>query len=123
MASYETQKIDQVYLLIEESFFNSLKSQPQFSFLENFFSGIGTVKSVDLSMGLLSLPFYQRKHCNRNKMVDGRQMGTARVHPSAQIAQNVFIGENVEIGEDVNHLPRRCDYEQLSGGGQNHPFS
>ena len=38
LASYKTQKIDQVYLLIEESFFNSLKSQPQFSFFkQNFF--------------------------------------------------------------------------------------
>ena len=105
LASFKTQKIHQVYLLIEENFFDSLKSQPEFPFLSEIFSGIGTVKSVDLAMALLSKPFYQRKHCGRNKMVDGRQMGTAKVHPSAQIAQNVFIGEDVEIAEDVSIHP------------------
>lgn len=105
LESYKTQKIHQVYLLIEQELFNSIESRSEFNILADVFSGIGTVKSVDLAMGLLSRPFYLRKHRNRNEMVDGRQMGTAQVHPSAQIAQNVFIGENVEIAEEVTIYP------------------
>lgn len=56
---------------------------------------------VQLSMCRLSKPFYDKKFGALNDVVDGRQMGTASIHPTAMISQNVFIGENVEIGMDV----------------------
>jgi len=56
---------------------------------------------VQLSMCQISKPFYNKKFNDLNDVVDGRQMGTVSVHPTALIAQNVFIGENVEISSDV----------------------
>ena len=78
---------------------------PEFNLLTEIFCGIGTAKNTDLAMSYLSLPFFERKHQNRNEMVDGRQMGSAKVHPTAQIAQNVFIGENAIIEKEVTIYP------------------
>jgi UDP-3-O-[3-hydroxymyristoyl] glucosamine N-acyltransferase len=62
---------------------------------------IATSKSIDLSISFLSKPFYDEKFSELNNMVDGRQMGTAEVHPTAHIAQTAFIGEGVIIGTNV----------------------
>jgi UDP-3-O-[3-hydroxymyristoyl] glucosamine N-acyltransferase len=64
-------------------------------------SAILVTNDVPYSMCLLSKPFYDKKFSALNDVVDGRQMGTVLIHPSALIAQNVFLGENVEIGCDV----------------------
>ena len=97
--------IRQVYLLIAKSFFETLRTQPEFNILSEVFSGVGVVSDIDLAMVLLSRPYYELKHSGRNEMVDGRQMGSAKVHPTAEVAQNVFIGENVEISEGVTIYP------------------
>jgi UDP-3-O-[3-hydroxymyristoyl] glucosamine N-acyltransferase len=62
---------------------------------------IATVENVSLGMSRLSKPFYDEKIKSPNDIVDGRQMGTAEVNPSAWLAQGVFVGENVIIGADV----------------------
>lgn len=66
---------------------------------------VGTVADVNLAMSFLSKPFYDEKIGNPNDIVDGRQMGTASVHPSAWIAQGVFIGERVTINANVKIHP------------------
>ena len=58
-------------------------------------------ENPDLSICLLSEPFYNEKFGNKNDIEDGRDTGTAVIHPSALIAKGVFIGEGVEIEEDV----------------------
>lgn len=60
---------------------------------------VAQVDSVPLAMTLLSKPFFEELIDTFNDEVDGRQMGTAQIHPSAIIAQNVFIGKNVTIEE------------------------
>jgi UDP-3-O-[3-hydroxymyristoyl] glucosamine N-acyltransferase len=62
---------------------------------------IVTTSSIPKSIIMLSKPYYDIKFGEINNMVDGRQMGTAKVHPTASIAQNVFLGENVEVAEGV----------------------
>ncbi len=90
-------------LVFEEKFYieNLLEEKIEWSNIKNSFAAIATVKSVSNSMVLFSKPFYDQKYKDLNDFVDGRQMGTAQVHPSALIAQNVFIGEDVVIGRDV----------------------
>ena len=66
---------------------------------------VGTVQDVNLAMSFLSKPFYDEKIGNPNDIVDGRQMGSASIHPSAWIAQGVFIGENVSVSENVKIHP------------------
>lgn len=60
---------------------------------------------VALSLTTLSKPFYDLKMKNINYQVDGRQMGTSDIDPTARISQNVFIGENVSIGKNVVVMP------------------
>lgn len=62
---------------------------------------IATSTQVSLSLTYLSKPFYDKKMLDINTQVDGRQMGTVEIDPSAKIAQNVFIGENVRIDANV----------------------
>ena len=62
---------------------------------------VATVLDVNLAMSFLSKPFYDEKIGNPNDMVDGRQMGTASIHPSVWIAQGAFLGENVTIAENA----------------------
>jgi UDP-3-O-[3-hydroxymyristoyl] glucosamine N-acyltransferase len=64
-----------------------------------------TSTNVALSLTQLSKPYYERKMKGVNTQVDGRQMGTVDIDPSAYIAQNVFIGENVKIGANVEIMP------------------
>ena len=106
LTSRQSQEIDNVYLLVEKKFFDRLESCPEeMEVLKKTFKGMGTVASVDLAMALLSRPFYEEKYENANSMVDGRQMGTAKVHPSAQISQGVFVGEETVIESDVFIYP------------------
>jgi UDP-3-O-[3-hydroxymyristoyl] glucosamine N-acyltransferase len=57
--------------------------------------------NVALTLTLLSKPFYELKLGELNSQVDGRQMGTVEIDPTARIAQQVFIGEHVKIGPQV----------------------
>lgn len=62
---------------------------------------IATVGDVNIAMSHLSKPFYDIKFSSVNDVIDGRQMGSATIDPSAWIAQGVFIGENVTISANV----------------------
>lgn len=89
--------------IVDEKFFNlvnaDLKAQMQ------KLPWIATSTNVAMSLTLLSKPFYDKKMKGVNTQVDGRQMGTTDIDPSAHIAQNVFIGENVKIGARVEIMP------------------
>lgn len=88
-----------VGLIIDEKFFNLMNAETKVA-IEKM-SWIATTPNVALSLTLLSKPFYDMKMKFLNTQVDGRQMGTTEIDPTARISQNVFIGENVKIGANV----------------------
>jgi UDP-3-O-[3-hydroxymyristoyl] glucosamine N-acyltransferase len=63
--------------------------------------GVIKTENFDKAMIHLSKVIYDEKYGAINHFVDGRQMGSANIHPTAQIAQGVFIGEGVEIGAET----------------------
>lgn len=67
--------------------------------LVSHFKHIALVADPSLAMALWSLEFYTSTRGAFNDFVDGRQMGTAKVHPTAMIAQGAFLGEGVEVEE------------------------
>lgn len=89
--------------LVDEKFFQLMNAEIKTSLLG--LPWIGTSTNVALSLTLLSKPFYDVKAGNLNNQVDGRQMGTVDIHPSAHISQNVFIGEHVKIGANAQVMP------------------
>lgn len=99
------QQFLQTGILLEEKYFNSIKETEKYSELQEKFAWIATVKDVNYSMVVMSKPFYDQKFSHLNHHVDGRQMGSAQVHPDAEIAQNVFVGENVKIAAKVTICP------------------
>ncbi len=92
---------EKVSLIVAESFWQKLnEEEKKKSFLERF-AIIFSSADIDESMVLLSSHFYHLFYDSLNMEVDGRQMGTCEIHPSARIAQHVFIGEHVNIEKNV----------------------
>ncbi len=83
-----------VHLIIPESFYR--QSQEEISSIAQ---SIFTTPNIELSIPLISKVFYDELFAEINHYVDGRQMGTAYVHPSTTISQHVFLGEGVNIGK------------------------
>jgi UDP-3-O-[3-hydroxymyristoyl] glucosamine N-acyltransferase len=86
-------------VIVDEKFYALMNAEAR-SQLESL-AWIITSPNVALTLTTLSKPFYDRKFQGLNTQVDGRQMGTTDIHPSARISQNVFIGEHVKIGANV----------------------
>ncbi len=91
-------------VVVEKKFFDGL-SPEQLEALKIKAYWLATTTDVSLSMSFFSKPFYEEKFQNINDMVDGRQMGTSTIHPTAWIAQGVFVGENVGISANVKIHP------------------
>lgn len=89
-----------VVIVIEKKFFETLKPD-ELEPIANNTQFICTTDDVNLSMSFMSKHFYDQYYKNPNDIVDGRQMGTVTIHPTAWVAQGVFIGENVTLGENV----------------------
>jgi len=90
-------------LIIDEKFLN-LMGKDYRAQIERL-PWIITSPNIALSLTVLSKPFYELKMKGMNQQVDGRQMGTTEIDPSARISQHVFIGEHVKIGANVEVLP------------------
>lgn len=91
-------------LILDKKYAETLSDEDIKKFKE-FSAFIATVDDVNVSMSKMSKSFYELKYPNPNDLVDGRQMGTASVHPTAYLAQGVFIGENVKISANVKIHP------------------
>ncbi|MCK5882140.1 MAG: UDP-3-O-(3-hydroxymyristoyl)glucosamine N-acyltransferase [Bacteriovoracaceae bacterium] len=89
----------QIGVVIQEDFYN--RSEEIIKELIDSVAFIAITDNIPLCMTKVSKPFYDIKFGAINNMVDGRQMGTATVHPTAWIAQNAFLGEGVTIGAGV----------------------
>ena len=100
----KNKNLQSVCLVIEKKFFEKL-TPDELVHLESNAKLICTTDDVNLSMSFLSKSFYDEYYNSPNDIVDGRQMGTATIHPTAWIAQGVFIGENIIIHEDVKLHP------------------
>jgi UDP-3-O-[3-hydroxymyristoyl] glucosamine N-acyltransferase len=89
-------------LVIDEKFFSLMNTELKQK-VESM-PWILTSPNIALSLTILSKPFYDSKMKDLNTQVDGRQMGTTEIDPTARIAQNVFIGEHVKIAANVEIL-------------------
>ena len=89
--------------IVDEKFFNMVNADLKAEL--NKLPWLATTSNVAMSLTLLSKPFYDLKMMGVNTQVDGRQMGTTDIDPSAYIAQNVFVGEHVKIAANVEIMP------------------
>jgi UDP-3-O-[3-hydroxymyristoyl] glucosamine N-acyltransferase len=103
MAVLENAIAQKVGVIIEDKFYSQIDQNSKAS-LEKL-PWIAISSNVALSLTILSKPFYDKKFGSMNTQVDGRQMGTTEIHPTARISQNVFIGENVKVGAFVEIMP------------------
>ncbi len=71
----------------------------------NQFSWIAETSEFDQVIIDVSKVFYDEKYSKVQNLVDGRQLGTCEIDPSAEISQNVFIGDRVKIGAGVKIYP------------------
>jgi UDP-3-O-[3-hydroxymyristoyl] glucosamine N-acyltransferase len=103
MAVLENAIAQKIGVIIEDKFYSQIDQNSK-AFLEKL-PWIAISSNVALSLTILSKPFYDKKFGSMNTQVDGRQMGTTEIHPTARISQNVFIGENVKVGAFVEIMP------------------
>lgn len=94
----------QMVALVDQKLWADLTPEHR-SGLEGNLAGVWTAPDVEMEMCRISKIYYEKIFNDENDFVDGRQMGTADVHPTANIAQNVFIGANVTIEKDVVIYP------------------
>ena len=101
VGKWNNKNFDKCYLLFCEKFWQQLSEVDKALSLLN--SGNISLQSSNFSKSMcdLSKLFFDEEQKRFNDLVDGRQMGTAKIHPTAWIAQNVFIGKEVSIGENV----------------------
>lgn len=101
LASFENTMGNPIYkkmgIIVDRKLYEAKKEL--FTSFEENIAFLVTTSSITQTIFKISKPFYNAKYADINNMVDGRQMGTAKVHPTASIAQNVFLGEDVEVGE------------------------
>ena len=88
-------KGQKIHLITPESFFKKFQEEVS-AIAESVF----VTPNIELSIPRVSKVFYDELFAGINHSVDGRQMGTAYVHPSTTIAQHVFLGEGVHIGKN-----------------------
>ncbi len=62
---------------------------------------VAKVSDIETFISAASRLFHERYIETTNDKVDGRQMGTTKIHPTAWISQGVFLGKNVQVGENV----------------------
>jgi UDP-3-O-[3-hydroxymyristoyl] glucosamine N-acyltransferase len=93
----------EVGLIIDETFYGMISAADRLLLAK--LPWIATSSNLALTLTNLSKPFYDQKMSGLNTQVDGRQMGTTDIDPTARISQNVFIGEYVKIGANVEILP------------------
>ena len=102
----QRQNLTNIGILLDKAFVSKIKDKEQlWESLRQRSSWMGQVDSIPWSMSRLSKLYYDRDKKLFNDEVDGRQMGTADIHPTARIAQNVFIGAHVKIGPQVRLHP------------------
>lgn len=97
-------KLKSMVAIVDSKLWEKLEDNEQEK-LKVSFAGVWKSPKADLCMCQLSEKFYRQKEKENNDFVDGRQMGTATVHPSSMIAQSVFIGAGVQIGPNVTVYP------------------
>ncbi len=101
------QKEDRFTFIIEGKFFEIIKETIEFqTLMSSHHYGVFISPDVMESMCKLSHYFYHRIRDNEvDGMIDGRQLHSVDMHPTAFIAQGVFIGSRVKIGAFVKIYP------------------
>ncbi|MBT3983786.1 MAG: UDP-3-O-(3-hydroxymyristoyl)glucosamine N-acyltransferase [Bacteriovoracaceae bacterium] len=92
-------------VVLEEKFYGKIKGTEDFEALCNSFPVVAKIESIHHALPKFSEPFFHKKFSMCNDLVDGRQLGSVEIHPTANIAQNVFIGSHVKIGKNVEIFP------------------
>jgi UDP-3-O-[3-hydroxymyristoyl] glucosamine N-acyltransferase len=100
----QSESATSIGVILDKKFADGMNAE-QVESIKNKALWVGSVQDVNLGMSFLSKPFYDEIIGRPNDIVDGRQMGTATVHPSAWIAQGVFVGANVVIEANVKIHP------------------
>lgn len=105
LLAQKCEKSQNLGIIFAENFWQELSKSAVWEDLSSQISFALTTSDINMSMARLSQVFYDEKIRDLNNIVDGRQMGTCEIHPTAWIAQNVFLGENVKIAANVNISP------------------
>ena len=86
---------EKIHLIVPQSLYTEFQDE-----LSSLPESLFITPDIGLSISVISKAFYDELFQGTNHYVDGRQMGTAYVHPSTTMSQHVFLGEQVRIGKN-----------------------
>ncbi|MDH5580278.1 MAG: UDP-3-O-(3-hydroxymyristoyl)glucosamine N-acyltransferase [Bdellovibrionales bacterium] len=86
-------------LLFSKDLFTAIENDPQWLAVENKVETIILTKDFPRTLTQLSHFFHQKAYEKIDLMIDGRDDGSVKIHPSAKIGKSCFIGQNVTIEE------------------------
>ncbi len=98
-----TKEAAPLFFVIDETFYADIVDLLDKEIKENNYFIL--CSNVQDAMCDISYLFFQQQTQTENDLVDGRQLGSASIHPTAWIAQNVFIGKDVKIDAGVKIYP------------------
>ena len=115
LATYENR--DQLILLVNE------KTASLMSESIHEYSGVYQTSNLMEMMCSLSKVFYDEKYSGLNYLLDGRQLNTANIDPSAEIAQQVFVGDGVviEAGARIHSGSRILPFSHIGRNTEVYP--
>ena len=87
-------------LIIDQGLFEKSSEQAS-TFIKNSLSWCITTDCMNISISRVSKYFYDIRELSLFPLVDGRQMSSTVIDPSANISQNVSIGANIIIEKNV----------------------
>ncbi|MBT6324743.1 MAG: UDP-3-O-(3-hydroxymyristoyl)glucosamine N-acyltransferase [Bdellovibrionales bacterium] len=94
-------KINNLCIVIDKLFFETINDDCLLKTPGKYCDILALTENIEISTSKLSKEVSSLVDNKLNDVVDGRQMGTCNIDPTAVIAQNVFIGEGVTIEADV----------------------
>lgn len=96
-------------VLVERKLWTSLNETylDDLQLLKSAFGGVLVAENLDNFMLHLSEAYYP-DYKKEEDIIDGRKLGSAKIHPSAQIAEGVFIGDGVEVGAHAKIFAGCC---------------
>lgn len=103
----ENKKFPNTLLIIASNLLDEVKE------IQDLFNAVWVSENISSLIQKISINFYQSELGGLNNLLDGRQLGSAEIHPEANIAQNVFIGANCIIEENVEIHPGAVIYPNV----------
>jgi len=99
ISHFKNEQSEKVSILLTKDLYNTIKDDLDWKSVEEKAQVVIVTNDFPRTLTQLSYHFHQKAYENLDLMMDGREDGSAKIHPTAKVGANCFVGQNVTIGE------------------------